>query len=151
MSTVDIAPFRIIGIAMRTTNENGQSMRDIPALWEKFLTENIMANIPGKADQAIYCVYTDYEKDHTRPYTTIIGCKVDPETSAPAGTTAKEITGGKYEQRAAHGKLMEGAVYQEWVKIWNSDIPRTYTADFEVYGEKAQDPGNATVDIFLAV
>lgn len=35
--------------------------------------------------------------------------------------------------------------------LWNSDLPRKYTADFEIYGEKAQNPENAEVDILVAV
>jgi predicted transcriptional regulator YdeE len=31
------------------------------------------------------------------------------------------------------------------------DLDRSYTADFEIYGEKAQNPENAEVDIFIAV
>ena len=42
-------------------------------------------------------------------------------------------------------------VFGEWTKIWNSDLVRTFTADFEVYGEKAQNPENAEVDIFVAI
>ena len=31
------------------------------------------------------------------------------------------------------------------------DLDRSYTADFEIYDEKAQNPENAEVDIFIAV
>jgi predicted transcriptional regulator YdeE len=31
------------------------------------------------------------------------------------------------------------------------DLGRTFTADFEIYGEKAQDPSDAEVDILIAV
>jgi len=31
------------------------------------------------------------------------------------------------------------------------DLGRIFTADFEVYGEKAQNPSDAEVDIFIAV
>ncbi len=31
------------------------------------------------------------------------------------------------------------------------DMDRAFTADFEVYGEKAQNPSDAEVDIFIAV
>lgn len=143
--------FSIIGISVRTTNENGQAAKDIPALWNRFITENIAANIPGKTDQSIYCVYTDYEKDHTRPYTTILGCRVDSVDNIPAGMASKTINEQNYTLHTAVGNLLQGAVYNEWMKIWNANLPRTFTADFEVYGEKAQDSDNATVDIFIAV
>ncbi|MFT4644864.1 MAG: putative transcriptional regulator YdeE [Planctomycetota bacterium] len=31
------------------------------------------------------------------------------------------------------------------------DLDRTYTADFEIYGEKVQNPQDAEVDIMIAV
>ena len=44
-------------------------------------------------------------------------------------------------------------VYDKWVNIWDMDktLDRTYTADFEIYGEKAQDMSNAEVDIYVSV
>jgi predicted transcriptional regulator YdeE len=38
-----------------------------------------------------------------------------------------------------------------WAQIWNSDINRRYTTDYEIYGSKSGDTENAEVDIFVAV
>lgn len=141
----------VIGVAIRTTNENGQSAADIPQLWNKFLSENIAATIPNKVNENIYCIYTDYESDHTKPYTTILGCRVSSLGDVPEGLTGKEIAGGDYEVITVKGKITDGIVFNEWVRIWNSDLPRAFTADYEVYGEKAQQPDNAEVDIFIAL
>ena len=143
--------FSIIGISVRTTNENGQAGKDIPALWNRFIAEDIAAKIPCKTDTSIYCVYTDYEKDHTKPYTTIIGCKVADLNTIPVGMVGKTFSEGNYSVHTAKGNLLEGAVFNEWTRIWNANLPRTFTADFEVYGKKAQDSANAEVDIFIAV
>jgi predicted transcriptional regulator YdeE len=151
MNTTTVAPFNIIGLAIITTNENGQSAKDIPQLWNTFLSENIAAQIPGKTDTALYCIYTDYEKDHTKPYTTILGCKTDSLDNIPEGLTGKYFPGGNYSVCTAKGKITEGIVFKEWTKIWNSNIPRAYTADFEVYDEKAQHTDDAEVDIFISV
>lgn len=148
---MNIQPFYVIGIAVRTTNENNQAATDIPALWNTFFTEGIAEKIPGRTDQSVYSIYTDYEKDHTRPYTTILGCRVANLGNIPEGMVGKTIEGGTYTAFTAKGKLDEGIVYNEWVKIWNSELERTYTSDFEVYGPKAQDPANAEIDIFIAV
>ena len=40
--------FNVIGISMRTTNEEGQSGKDIPALWNKFFSEAVGEKIPNK-------------------------------------------------------------------------------------------------------
>lgn len=141
----------MIGISVRTTNENGQATQDIPALWNRFMAEEIAKEIPNKADHSIYCIYSGYEKDHTRPYTATVGCRVENLDAIPHGMIGQTISEGKYSRHAVKGNISEGVVFSEWVKIWNSDLDRAYTADFEVYDERAQNPEHAEVDIFVAV
>ncbi|MBX3254491.1 MAG: effector binding domain-containing protein [Chitinophagaceae bacterium] len=140
----------IAGLAIRTTNENGQSATDIPALWQRFFAEDIMNKLPGKIDNTIYCLYTDYEKDHTRPYTTLLGCRVHEEVNEP-GITTKAFTGDKYQVFIAKGAIEDGIVFNEWLKIWNAGIDRLYTTDIEIYGKKAKDKLNAEIPILVAV
>ena len=151
METTQVEQLNIIGIAVRTTNENGQSAIDIPQLWDRFFLENILAAIPNKINDKLYCIYTDYEKDHTKPYTTILGCSVANLDAVPTGLVGKLIESGNYIQFTATGKISEGIVFNEWMKIWNTDISRAYVADFEVYDERAQNPDDAIVDIFISV
>lgn len=150
MDKVTIKAFKVIGISVRTTNENGQSAKDIGELWNKFMTEGILDKIPNRIDNTIYSIYTEYESDHTKPYTTILGCKVENTDTVPNGMITKTFNGGTYTKFVTKGDLTKGAVYEEWSKIWNSDLQREYTADFEVYGEKAQNPTDAEVDIYVA-
>jgi predicted transcriptional regulator YdeE len=146
-----IQKFSVIGISVRTTNENGKSGEDIPALWNKFMSEEIQRKIPNKVSEDIFCIYTDYEKDHTKPYTTILGCKVESLDVVPENMTGKTIESANYEELTAKGNLAEGIVYNKWLEIWKSDLDRSFTADFEVYGEKTQNPENAEVDIYIAL
>jgi predicted transcriptional regulator YdeE len=146
-----IESFKIIGISVRTTNEGGKSGEDIGEFWERFYKENIASKIPGKISEDIYSVYTDYESDYKGSYTTIIGCKVNSLNDIPEGMTGKEIEEGDYKVFTAKGKMPD-AVINQWMEIWNdSDLKRAYTSDFEVYGEKSQNPENAEVDIYIAV
>ncbi len=151
MNKTNIEAFTVIGIAVRTTNENGQSAKDIGALWNKFMSEGILDKIPNKMDNTIYSVYTEYEGDHTQPYTTILGCKVENTDIIPNGMVTKTIQGGNYAKFISKGDLTKGSVYEEWSKIWNTDLDRLYTADFEIYGEKAQNPIDAEVEILVAI
>ncbi|KIO50674.1 GyrI-like domain-containing protein [Flavobacterium hibernum] len=148
---MDIQKFNIIGISIRTTNENEQSGKDIPALWDRFISEGIAEKIPNKINHSIYSVYTDYEKDHTKPYTTILGCAVESLDLIPEEMVGITIETAYYEKFIAKGNLNDGIVINEWIKIWNSDLNRSFTSDFEIYGEKAQNPENAEVDIFIAI
>jgi len=115
------------------------------------MSENMLQQIPNKVDNTIYCMYTEYEKDHTKPYTTLLGCKVENLENIPAGMIGKTVEGGNYIKQTVKGNLMQGVIATAWIKIWNANFSRLYTADFEVYGEKAQNPENAEVDIFIAV
>lgn len=151
MNNVKIESFKVIGIEVRTTNENNQAAQDIPVLWEKLMKENIVENIPNKIDNTIYSIYTDYEKDHTKPYTTLLGCKVENLDIIPEGMIGKSFEGGNYVKFTPKGNLAEDLVINEWIKIWNMDLERIFTADFEMYGEKAQNPSDAEVDILIAV
>jgi predicted DNA-binding transcriptional regulator YafY len=151
VQNVKIEPFKIIGIAIRTTNENGQAAQDIAQLWGKFMGEDILTKIPNKIDHTIYSLYTDYEGDHNKPYTTIIGCKVETLEDVPAGMVGKPIAGGDYLKTTARGNLNEGLIVKQWTNIWEMDLDRTYDADFEVFGEKAQNPLDAEIEFLVGV
>lgn len=151
MKNVKIEPFKVIGISVRTTNENGQAGKDIPVLWEKMISEDILNSIPNKIDNTVYSIYTDYEKDHTKPYTTVLGCRVESLDNIPEGMAGYSFDGGDYLRFTPKGDLSKGLVINEWLKIWDMDLGRVFSADFEVYGEKAQNPSDAEVDIFIAV
>jgi len=146
-----IQKFNVIGISVRTTNENGQSEKDIPALWSQFMSEEIQSKIPNKVSEDLFCIYTDYEKDHTKPYTTILGCKVENLDVVPENMIGKTIDSANYEELIAKGNLSEGIVFNKWLEIWNSDLDRSFTADFEVYGEKTQNLEKAEVAIYIAL
>lgn len=151
MNKQTIEQFDVIGIAIRTTNENQQAAKDIPLLWQRFTSEKIAEKIPNKTDDTIYCIYTDYEKDHTKPYTAILGYRVNNLSTVPQGMIAKTIKKGPFQLFTAKGNIVQGSVFNEWLKIWNADIQRAFTNDFEVYGAKAQNVEHAEVDIFIAV
>lgn len=151
MQTVKIEPFNIIGISIRTTNENGQASKEIAELWGKFMSESILEKIPNKVDKEIYSLYTDYESDHTKPYTAILGYKVENLDNIPSGMVGKSFSGGTYTKTTAKGDLMQGLVVNQWSKIFEMELDRTYDADFEIFGEKAQNPSDAEVDFYVGI
>ena len=151
MKRVIIEPFKVIGIAVRTTNQNGQAGQDIGTLWSKFMSEGIVDRIPNKLDSNIFSIYTNYEGDHTEPYDTILGCKVSTLDDIPVGMVGQVFDGGSYGQFVSKGDLTKGVVFGTWTDIWAMNIDRVYTADFEIYGQKAQNPTDAEVDIFIAL
>jgi len=152
MENTKLNAFNIIGITVRTNNNNGKAAKDIPALWDQFMNEGIFDKIPNKISQEVFAVYTDYESDHTSDYTTLIGCKVNSLSNLPDGLSGKHFPGSDYAKFNIKGDLTKGnVVYEAWEKIWNLDLNRKYTADFEIYGEKSQDLKNAELKIYIAI
>ena len=149
-SLVTLTEFDIIGIAVRTTNQNRQSQNDIGALWRKFMNENILERIPDKESANIYCIYTDYENDFNGGYTTILGCKVNVLANIPEGCIGRTIQAAAYHLYISKGKIPD-CVVATWMHIWQSEIKRKWQADFDVYGPKSQDRENAEVTTYLSV
>ncbi|MEL6989223.1 MAG: effector binding domain-containing protein [Bacteroidota bacterium] len=151
MQNVNIKPFNVIGIAVRTSNVNGQAAGDIQNLWNLFLSNQMMLKIPNKLSNDILSLYTDYEGDHSQPYTAMLGCQVANLDNVPEGMVGKSFNGGDYAKMTAQGDLTKGIVVDQWMKIWEMDLKRKYTVDFEIYGEKAQNPNDAEVEFYIAV
>jgi len=151
MEKTRIDDIKIIGIQTRTVND-GAAEKDLPALWERFMTEQIMDSIPNLKSDKIYCLYTNYEGDHTQPYDVILGCQVSTTEEVPKGMVKHEIKAGDMAKFTAKGSLVNGeAVVNTWYEIWKADIDRSFTTDFEVYDERSENRDHAEVDIFIAL
>jgi predicted transcriptional regulator YdeE len=150
MTTATLEAFHLIGISVRTTNVNNQALKDIGELFGYFVGQNILEKIPNKITGDIYCVYTNYESDYNGPYTTIIGCKVSSLENIPIGLIGKTIPDSKYQVYRSTGKLSI-SLAKTWEGIWNADLNRSYSADFDIYGDKARDYENAEVDTYVAI
>ena len=151
MVTVQKDAFNVVGISTKTSNQKGMADKDIPALWHKFMNEDIGSKVPNKTDQTIYTLYSDYEGDHTQPYTITIGYKVSSLDNIPEEMTVKIVPEAGYAKFTAKGDLTKDAVINKWMEIWNADLKRSYTTDIEVYDDRAMDPTNGEADILIAV
>lgn len=142
---------KIIGISVRTTNENWRSAQDIGALWEQFYTENIFDKIPCKISNDILAIYTDYKSNYQEEYTTIIGCEVSEINEIPVGCIAREFCAENFKTFIAKGQMPE-AIVGVWTEIWAQDktLDRKYTYDFERYTEKSHQGENSEVEICIA-
>jgi len=100
-----VQKFNVIGIPVRTTNEGGQSGKDIRVLWEKFRSEGVAEKIPHKMDNTLYSVYTDYEGDYDKPYTTILGCKVENLEEVPEGMVGKVMARQSHNANRLFGNV----------------------------------------------
>ena len=148
---IKIDPFKVIGISVKTTNKNGQSITDMGQLWNKFYSENILSTIPDRLSDDIYSIYTDYKSDYTEDYTAIIGCKVKSLDHIPNGLIGRQIQGGNFLRYISKGQIPD-AVVKTWQEIWgnNKKLKRKYTADYEVYRDQFLHREIPEVDIYIA-
>lgn len=140
----------MIGIECRTSNSSEEGPYDIPQLWNRFYSEDIISKIPNKVSSEVVALYCDYEGDYTKPYSLIIGCAVTSLFIVPEGMVAKMIPGGFYALFTAIGEY-PACLIETWGAIWQIDLKRTYTGDYELYGDRFTSRVPKEVDIFIAI
>ncbi len=154
---VDQPGFLFIGIPTRTTNAKELSGEGVIAdQWERVMAGSIIEQIPNRADANILAMCTDYESDANGEYTFLIGTKVTSVASIPEGMIAKEIPDTRYAVFTSENGPVWKVVPKVWQKIWStpaSDMggERAFLADFEVYDERAADPQNAMVEVWVGI
>lgn len=137
---------RIMGIELRTSND--EAMQTIPAHWQRFTEDGVLARIPGKLSDEVYAIYTHFEHagvDNRGIYSLIIGAPVSSTQAVPPGMSHAVLPAspravfpvppGRFDQ--------VGAVWQD---IWQrDDLPKTFVADCERYR------ANGDIDILVGV
>ena len=141
----------VVGIARRTSNADGRSIKDIPATWTDFLQQNASAKIRNRAlPPTMYAVYSGYASDWKDEYSYMIGCGVTRAGTVPEGMEVRKIPAQTYVVFNAKGRMPD-EVQAVWSLVWLSGLPRTYTYDFEVYDKRFTHPKQKEVDICIAV
>ena len=92
--------------------------------------------------------------DARGPYTFMTGARISSGNALPPGISAIKIPAGRYAVFLTEKGLVGKVVPQAWQRIWSQteDSPaahRAFQADFEVYGQRAADPQNAQVEIYV--
>jgi predicted transcriptional regulator YdeE len=154
---VDEAGFTVIGIAERTTNAKEMSGDGvIGKQWARFMQENMLSQIPNRADVSIVAVITDYASDKDGEYTHLIGARVTSAAEVPSGMVVKKVPAGRYAIFTSDRGPVAKVVVGTWQKIWAAPKiapggDRAYKADYEVYDERAADPENAQMDVHVGI
>lgn len=153
----NIDGFTVIGISVRTNNAREMTADGlIGKQWSRLFKDEILKKIPDKSDWNIIAVYTDYASDHNGDYTFVLGAKVKAGVEAPAGMTAVKILPGKYAVFTSSTGPAPKVVPETWQRI--NTLPksavggdRLYKTDFEVYDQRAADPQNSQVDVYIGI
>ncbi len=149
--------FTVVGIAVRTSNAQQMTeARPIGKQWERLFQEGVLAAIPNKADGNILAVDSDYASDKDGEYTYLLGARVTKVENVPAGMTAKNVPAGRYAVFTSDRGPVQKVVVDVWRRVWETQKSalggdRTYKTDFELYDQRAQNPADSVVDLYVAV
>ena len=156
---VELEEMKLVVMTCCTNNRQemdpGQSKiaNRVQMYFQNNLGETITSRVnPGRT---LSC-YMEYESDHTGDYTYVIGEQVSAFENIPEEFTTVTIPAQKYAKFTTGPAPMPGVVINAWQAIWtmtDEDFggKRNYQADFEVYDQRAADPSQAVVDIFIGI
>lgn len=149
-----------IGVKTRTKNDDefNSNTAKIGPLVGRYYAENLAEKIPSRKNQGTsVAVYSNYESDEYGAYDYYFGEAVTNVNILPEGMTAIKIPGGKFLKITTPAGKMPDVVIQTWQQIWemtkNKSLgaERSYLTDFEVYDQRAIDPNNTVMDIYLSI
>ncbi len=129
---------KIVGIGVRTGNDAPDCSQKIGALWERVLCKE-------SAQKKYYGLYTDYQwQDNS--YLAVVGTE---GTVCASDEVCIEISAGEYARFYFKGNVRT-EIRAVWEKIWQMDLPRVYTVDFEEY-LSCDAEGQGEVYIYVAL
>ena len=150
---------KLVGLTTRTNNrqEMDPSTAKIATIAGSFWSQNIAALIPHrKKPGTTFAVYTEYDSDEHGDYTYFIGEEVHSFDHIPSNLQQLTIPAANYQKFSTPSGKMPAVVIEAWQKIWRMSAEefgakRAYQADFEVYDERAQDPNNTCLEIYIGI
>ena len=107
-------------------------------------------NIENRKNNKAIGLYTDYQGDFSKPYNFICCCEVNKNDSIKEPLVSKTIPSGKYAKFIINGDV-KNSVGKFWMKLWQMDLDRKYSCDFEEYQNNTQDMQNQEIHIYIAV
>ncbi|MFI6594733.1 GyrI-like domain-containing protein [Nonomuraea sp. NPDC050536] len=145
MDVVERAEVLVVGYAVRTTNtdEMDQAKAKLPALWQRAGGPGAFAHVPGRIDENLYAVLTDYESDHHGAYTQILGVGVRTVPRLPEGMVAVRVPAGQSLKVEARGSMPQ-AIIDAWMQVWKhtesgGTPPRSFATDLEIHHPEGAD------------
>jgi predicted transcriptional regulator YdeE len=150
-------PISVIGIQIRTDNARELSGNGaIGALWGRLFAENLPAQIPNRASESIFAVYSNYASDENGDYDYLLGCPVTSIETIPEGMTSAAIPTGDYAVFTSETGPVVEVVQATWKHIWalapgELGRNRAFLTDYEVYDHRAIDPASTQVEIHLSL
>lgn len=133
----------VVGVSAVTGNDDPNMGNVIGGLWEKLYQGGVCTAIKNKVNEYAIGLYSDYTANQ---YCVTAGNEVSKAENTEL--TIKIIPAGTYAKFSAHGH-MEKAVADAWSEIWQMELDRSYTGDFEEYLNC--DLEHCDIDIYVAL
>lgn len=153
-------PLTLVGLTVRTQNahEMNPDMAKIGTLVAQYHQEKIADHLQHRAQPGVtYCAYTDYESDETGEYTFFIGeAVITLEGQDLNRLQSVTVPQGTYQKFTTPSGQMPKVAIDAWQAIWVMDEEilggkRAYRTDVEVYDQRALDPTQTVLDIYIGL
>lgn len=150
---------KLVGLTTRTNNLNEMNPEKskIAELAGRFWSQNMASQISNRQNPGVtLSIYTEYDSNEHGDYTYFIGEEVSSFDDVSADLQKLTIPAAKYQKFTTLPGKMPEVVIHAWQKIWGMTEKdfggeRAYVADFEIYDQRASDPANASLDIYIGI
>jgi len=157
---VEFEGLTLIGLTVRTHNKNetNPETSKIGAIAGSYWGNQIANGFKDRVNPGVtYAVYTEFESDETGEYTYFIGEEIkSPDKQDQSKFTPLVIPAGAYQKFTTEPGKMPDIVIASWQKILQMRQEelggqRKYLADFEIYDQRASNPNNSVIDIYIGI
>lgn len=156
---VNKTEIKLIGLMAKTNTKNEMDTKtaQIAPLIDRFVRDNVVNQIPNRKNPGTtFCVYTEYASDEQGDYLYFIGEEVSAFEDMPITLHKLTIPAAKYQKFTTSTGKMPEVVIHAWQAIWamsanDFEGQRAYIADFEIYDQRAIDPNNTSLDIYIGI
>jgi predicted transcriptional regulator YdeE len=165
--TLPLEERKLIGIAVRTSyqNEINPATAKISPCVARFFQDQIPSKIPNlKNPSVVFSAFTDYERDYQGDcagdykgeYTYFIGQEVTSIDAIPEGLRSLIIPPQVYVKFTTDPAPIPQVIINAWQKVWKMSVDdlggtRSYKVDFEIHDERARDPQQAVIDLYIGI
>lgn len=138
----------VAGFSARTNNSSPDMTDVIGGLWKRLYSQDGYPLIQNKANKKAIGMYTDYSSDEKGNYTVAAGCEVTEAFESSDGIEFLKIPAGRYAKFIVRGNMVK-AVNDFWQELWQMELDRAFSCDFEEY--QNADPDNAEIHIYIGL
>jgi len=156
---IQLPEIKLVGLKVRTATQRecDTSTAKIGPCVQRYFQEEIAEKIPHRKNPGTtLCAYTDYESDFRGEYTFYIGEEVSSFDDIPHVVETHTIPPQAYTKFTTEPGPMPNVVIKAWQDIWNMAPEilggeRRYHTDFEIYDERAKNPQNTILDLYIGL